>query len=124
MWKEIGNYMWKIRAWFLRGYGSWVSFLINTIQFVIIVYALVIKDVAGLRAVFPSFWLFILIFCAIGIPTCALIGYVDYGRYGSFRMESNVGILATPFNKDLSKALILICDGKTEEAKKILEKWL
>ena len=75
-----------------------------------------------LRNVISSLWMFALLFLLTYIPSAVIIGWLDYKRL-AVPVETALTAKANPWVKDLSKALILIAEGKPEEAKKLLKRW-
>ncbi len=113
-----------LRYWtyFRRGHGTYLAFLLSFANFVAIQYRLVIENVKLLAAVFPRLTYFLLTFATIYVPVCTLIGWLDYKR-GAVPIERALGEAVSPWNRDLARALMLICDGRYEEAKEILKRW-
>ena len=82
-----------------------------------------IRDsIPALKIIFTSLTAFVIAFFLIYIPLAIAIGWYDYKRF-AVPMERRLGALVNPWNRDLSKALILIAQGRNEEAIKLLEKW-
>jgi len=65
---------------------------------------------------------FVVAFFLIYFPTSTLIGWIDYKR-GAVPVDQAIAVLANPFFKDLSKAIIYLAEGKNEEAVKTMKKW-
>ena len=65
---------------------------------------------------------FAIAFFFIHVPFSILLGWYDY-KYLSIPVDKALGARASPWNRDLAKALILMAKGKNKEAIKILEKW-
>jgi hypothetical protein len=116
------TFVWKLWAYAKRGYSSWITYVVGIVQFVVIVYEMSIKNVPALATIFPSLAAFTAVFVATFAPITILVGWWDY-RKGSAPMENEVMGLADPWKIDVSRALILLADGKTEEVKEILRKW-
>jgi hypothetical protein len=115
------EHMWKVLTWFKRGFGSWVSYLLSLVQFLIIAY-LQVQKTTILDVLFPSLVIFSIVFVSTFFPLCVVIGYWDYKK-GSFPTESNVAYLNSPWCMDIAKAIRCIAQGENDEAIKILEKW-
>lgn len=105
-----------------RGHSAWIVFALSFLNFVVLQYRLVIESSPSLFSLFPHLLQFIIVFAVIYVPVTTLIGWIDYKR-GSVPIESSVAVLSSPWFCDMALALSLMCDGKNEEAKKILQKW-
>lgn len=117
------NRLLRLWIYFRRGHGTYLAFILSFINFIVIQYRLLIQKIPMLQSMFPSLLVFMAVFFAVYIPICILIGYFDYKRF-SVIQENVLVTRANPYSRDLARALILLADGKTEEAKKILEKWV
>jgi len=113
-----------LRCWtyFRRGHSVYLVFLMSFLNFIVIQYRLVVQNIPILYETLPRLWIFTIILLATYIPIATLIGWLDYKK-GSVPTDRALGAKASPWVRDLAKALMLIADGKSEEAKKILEKW-
>lgn len=121
--QKNNNIVWKLLTYFRRGFGNWLTFILSAIQFLIVTYELAIANVPILMLIFPTLYIFSVIFIGIFVPLCIAIGWLDYKK-GSAPVENVVNIMANPWSMDISKALLLMCDDKKTEAKKVLEKWV
>ena len=114
-----------IRYWvyFQRGHRSYLAFLISFANFVVIQYRLFVQYVSFLSQIFPHLLHFIAIFIVIYVPVSIVVGWLDYKKV-SVPVETTLHVEVNPWNKDLARALYLLAEGKNEEAKKILKKWI
>lgn len=113
-----------LRLWtyFRRGHSTYLIFLLSFANFIVIQYNFLVKSIPFLSSVFPSLSLFVVLFATFYLPVSVLVGWMDYKK-GAVPIDLALSNLANPWTKDLAKALMLICDGKKEEAQKILRKW-
>jgi len=113
-----------LRCWtyFRRGHSVYLVFLMSFLNFIVIQYRLVVQNIPILYKTLPRLWIFTIVLLATYIPIATIIGWLDYKK-GSVPTDRALGAKASPWVRDLAKALMLIADGKSEEAKKILEKW-
>ena len=109
-------------TYFKRGHNAYLVFLVSFANFIVIQYRLLIQYIPALEVVFTNLTIFAITFFMIYIPTAILIGWQDYKRF-AVPMERRIGALASPWAKDLARALTLIAEGRNEEAVKVLEKW-
>lgn len=89
----------------------------------VIQYRLLIEYIPLLDALFSSLGIFAITFFILYIPIATVIGWQDYNKY-AVPVDATVSAKANPYFNDLARALMLICDEETEEAKKILQKWV
>lgn len=69
----------------------------------------------------------ILVFASIFVPvyllSCTIIGYLYARRSPVYRGVVEAKVRLNPFFRDLARAIILLSEGKTNEAKEVLKKW-
>jgi len=113
-----------LRCWtyFRRGHSTYLVFLVSLANFIVIQYRLLVEYIGALRLLFPSLILFALSFVMMYVPLATIIGWLDYRRL-AVPVDMTVATRASPWHRDMAKALLLIAMGKNEEAVKILEKW-
>ena len=113
-----------LRCWTYarRGHNTYLAFLVSMANFIVIQYKLLIQHVALLKTFFTNLTLFAVAFALTYIPLTVLIGWLDYKKYA---MPTDMALMAkaSPYNRDIAKALILIARGKNDEAIEILRKW-
>ena len=113
-----------LRYWtyFRRGHTTYLAFLMSFANFMVIQYRLLIEYVSFLEALFSSLTAFALTFFLVYMPIATVIGWLDYKKF-AVPVDLTVSAKANPYLRDLAKALMLMCDGKNGEARKILRKW-
>jgi len=114
-----------LRWWvyFRRAHNNYLAFALSFLNFIVIQYRLLIQYVPFLHLVFSSLLAFALSFFLVYVPAAIVIGWLDYKRL-SVEVEQLLATQANPYARDIALALYLYMDGKVEEAKKVLEKWL
>lgn len=114
-----------LRYWtyFRRGHGTYLAFLMSFANFMVIQYRLLIEYVSFLDALFSSLTAFAATFFLVYLPTATVIGWLDYKKF-AVPIDLTVRAQADPWVQDLANALILMCDGKNGDAKKILKRWV
>ena len=114
-----------LRYWtyFRRGHGTYLAFLMSFANFMVIQYRLLVEYTSFLEALFSSLTAFAVTFFLVYLPTATIIGWLDYKRF-AVPIDLRVRAQANPWVQDLANALMLMCDGKNEEAKEILRKWV
>lgn len=113
-----------LRYWtyFRRGHATYLAFLMSFANFMVIQYRLLIEYVSFLEALFSSLTAFAATFFLVYLPVATVIGWLDYKRF-AVPIDLTVRAHADPWVRDLADALMLMCDGKNGEAKRILRKW-
>jgi len=119
---------WKnrlLRYWtyFRRGHGTYLVFLLSFSNFVVIQYRLLVESVPVLKGLFPSLLFFVLIFLPTYVVAAILIGWMDYRRL-AVPIDAALMAKASPWVRDLARALMALARGRNEEAARILAKWV
>ncbi len=109
-------------TYFRRGHTAYLTFLISFANFIVIQYRLLIQHIPALQVIFSGLLAFTIVFFLMYVPISTLIGWWDYKKF-AVPMESRVKAQASPWTRDLAKALTFIAMGENEKAIKILEKW-
>ena len=65
---------------------------------------------------------FAISFFLIYIPLAIIIGWYDYRKF-AVPIDSPLSAKASPWHRDITRALMLIAEGKNKEAAEILRKW-
>jgi len=105
-----------------HGHSTFPAFVMSLWNFVVIQYALLIENVPALTRLFPTLTSFALSLLIVYLPLTILLGWWDYRR-GSVASAERVRYQANPWVSDVSRALMLLAQGKNEEAIEILRKW-
>ena len=103
------------RAWyyFRMGWSTYFAFIFAAINTLTVTYYLAIENYPALKEIFPSFEVYILIICSIGIPLLTIIGYTHFKRTKARKaevdilIETNPYVLRTLVNSDMSVILNL-----------------
>lgn len=82
---------------------------------------MLVEHIPALKIVFSSLTSFALTFFFVYIPLAVVIGWLDYKRF-AVPVDTALVAKASPWNRDLAKALILIAEGKNKEAIEVLRK--
>jgi len=119
---KIKNRLLRYWTYFRRGHGTYLAFLISFTNFIVIQYRLLVQYIPILELIFKDIIIFAITFACVYVPTAIIIGWYDYRKL-SVPIDATLGAKASPWVRDLSKALILIAEGKNREAVEILKKW-
>ena len=110
-------------AYFRRAHSVYFAYAISFTNFITITYTLLFVKLLGAPANITYYTIYAVVFLITYFITVALVGRWDYRR-GSIPVETTLIAKNNPYNQDLAKALILIAQGRNEEAVKIMSKWI
>ncbi len=119
MWKERILRLW---TYFRRGHSTYLVFLISFANFIVIQYRLLIEYVPALKLVFSNLIAFAITFLTIYVPAAVVIGWLDYKKL-AVPVDQALAAEASPYARDLARALLLIAQGRNEEAIRVLRRW-
>ena len=87
------------RAWyyFRMGWSTYFAFILAAINTLTVTYYLAIENYPTLKAIFPSFEMYIIIIISIGIPLLVTIGFVHYKRTSARKAEVDIGMETNPY---------------------------
>lgn len=109
---------WVRRRWldFRQGHTIYLVFAMTFLNFITIQYALLIDEIETLKPVFPSPWIFAVVFVAAYVPLAIVIGY--WHRKTQWKVEQEA-----MFNENVVQArlwlfMIRLVQGKVTEAEK------
>lgn len=87
------------RGWlyFRTGHGVYWFYLMSFAQWITIIYVLLISNINPMKALFPTIYIFMIIFVAIYLPTSILTGYLHFKRTGFFQAEMDINIESNPY---------------------------
>ena len=87
------------RGWyyFRMGWSTYFAFIFAAINTLVVTYFLAIENYPSLKAVFPSFEIYIIIICTIGIPLLTIIGYTHFKRTKARKAEVDILIETNPY---------------------------
>lgn len=114
-----------LRWWtyFRRGHGTYLVFLMSFANFIVIQYRLLVEYIPALKLFFTSLTAFAVTFFLVYVPLAIVIGWLDYKKF-AVPVDTALATKASPWIRDLAKALILIAEGRNKEAIEILRKWV
>jgi hypothetical protein len=91
-------------------------------NFIVIQYRLLVEYMPPLKLVFGNLLAFAVTFFLVYVPLAVIIGWLDYKKL-AVPIDAALNAEASPWNRDIARAIILIAEGKNEEAIEILRKW-
>ena len=89
----------KLLYYFRGGWGMYFEFIFAAINTLTVTYFLAIENYPELKAVFPSFEIYLLTMIAIGVPLLTMIGYTHYKRSPAYSSEAGVMLSANPYTR-------------------------
>ena len=87
----------KLLYYFRGGWGLYFAFIFAAINTLTVTYFLAIENYPQLKAIFPSFEMYLLVMIAIGVPLLTIIGYVHYKRSPAYRSEAGITQETNPY---------------------------
>ena len=89
------------RGWFYfrMGWSTYFVFILAAINTLTVTYFLAIDNYPSLKAVFPSFELYILITISIGTPLLILVGYGHYKKTLAYKSEADILVESNPYTR-------------------------
>jgi hypothetical protein len=79
------------------GYNTYLAFLLGFVTTIVTVYYLAINNIAFLKSVFPSFWLFSILALVVGVPLAIFMGLFHFKRSQAYSAEVDIGVEANPY---------------------------
>ena len=114
--------MFKLFSYLRRGHAVYTSLAIGICNFLVIQYKLAVSDVPWLAELFPSMFWFGLVLGGIYVPIAIMLGWHDFKR-GSMAADCEHTAKANPYSRDMAQAIVLLGEGKPEEAAEKMRKW-
>ena len=75
-----------------------------------------------LKAIFSQLLIFAATFFLVYVPVATVIGWYDYRKF-AVPIDASIAAKASPWVRDLARALMFMAEGKNKDARKILKKW-
>ena len=99
------------RGWFYfrTGWATYFAFIVAAVNALTVTFFLAIEKYPSLSVIFPTFFHYVVIVAAFGVPALVLVGYVHFKRSKSFRAEADVQIETNPhFRRMLQNTEVLL----------------
>jgi len=122
-WSRFRQRMLRYWVYFRRGHSMYLVFLMSFANFVVIQYRLLLQYVEPLKLLFSNLTAFAVAFFAVYVPLAVVIGWLDFRR-GAAPTEAAITGEVNPWVRDLLYAVYSIAEGRGEEARAALEKWV
>jgi len=87
------------RVWyyFRTGYSLYLALPVSVFNTIVIVYYLLVPNVAQLQLVFPSFIIFLLVVAVVAVPVAIGFGWIHMKRSPAFTSEMDISVEANPY---------------------------
>ena len=87
------------RSWyyFRIGWSTYFAFIFAAINTLTVTFYLAIQNYPSLKAIFPSFEIYVLLIVSIGIPILISVGYVHYKRSKARKAEVDILVETNPY---------------------------
>ena len=87
------------RSWFYfrMGWSTYFAFIFAAINTLTVTFYLAIENYPSLKAIFPSFEIYVLLIVSIGFPILIAIGYVHYKRSKARKAEVDILVETNPY---------------------------
>ena len=86
------------RGWFYfrQGWSTYFAFIFAAINTMVVTYYLAVDNIPILKTVFPTFYIYLAITAALGIPLLIFIGYAHQKKTASYKAEIDVHYESNP----------------------------
>jgi len=87
------------RWWFYarQGYGIYFAMIFIAINTLTVTYFLAIEKAPFLKAIFPTFPIYVVIILAIGLPLLVMTGFIHYKKIPAYKSEAEVHTVNNPY---------------------------
>lgn len=87
------------RAWFYFriGYATYLSFLLSFASNIVLIYALALKGIPSVDAIFSHLYIFAIVALAIIVPSSIGVGLYHMKRTGAFAADAMVSMESNPY---------------------------
>jgi hypothetical protein len=132
------NLIFRLWYYLRTGWSTYFAFIFAAINTLVVTYYLAIENLPVLQKIFPTFFSYILVIVALGIPILVSAGYIHFKKSTAYKAEVDISVETNPHMKRLlvsneaimmlflkmSNAIIKIGTNEKltdDEAKEILE---
>ena len=86
------------RAWFYfrQGWTTYFAFIFAALNTMVVTYYLAIENIPVLKTVFPSFYAYLALTAALGIPLLIFVGYAHQKKTASYKTEADIYYESNP----------------------------
>lgn len=102
--RKMIDYFGQLKQFFLRGHTNWFSLAFSLLNFTLIFYNLLFKELYFIPDIFKHYSVFFVIFGLCYFPMATLFGYLDLKK-GTYKAEQSVTLKYSPLWQQLFKKL-------------------
>lgn len=86
------------RGWFYfrQGWTTYFAFVFAAINTMVVTYYLAIENIPALKTVFPTFYAYLAVTAALGIPLLIFVGYAHQKKTASYKTEADIYFESNP----------------------------
>ena len=86
------------RGWFYfrQGWSTYFALIFEAINTLVVTYYLAIENIPILKTVFPSFYVYMAIVIALGVPLLIFVGYAHQKKTASYKAEADIFYESNP----------------------------
>ncbi len=89
-----------IKQYFLRGHNAWFALVFSIMNFTLLIYNFLIKNLFFVPDFLKSYLVFFIIFGIFYFPIATIVGILDFKR-GTFSAEQNLQKKVNPVTKEM-----------------------
>lgn len=89
-----------IKQYFLRGHNAWFALFFSIINFTLLFYNFLVKNLYFVPSFLKSYLIFFIIFGIAYFPVATVIGFLDFKK-GTFSAEQNLQKEVNPVTKEI-----------------------
>jgi len=109
-------------VYFKRAHNVYFVYALSFFNFITITYSLLLVPLFNVPKEPLWFVAYGVVFTLVYIAVCVTVGRWDF-RKGTVPAEVELSTKVNPWVRDLSRALILLSEGRVEEAREALKRW-
>jgi hypothetical protein len=93
------NLGFRVWYYFRIGWGNYFTFVFAAINTLTVTYYLAIEQIPTLKQVFPSFFYYVIMITALGVPFLIAIGYFHFKKSNAYKAERDISVESDPYVK-------------------------
>ncbi|MFX0149244.1 MAG: hypothetical protein ACFFAJ_00530 [Candidatus Hodarchaeota archaeon] len=94
----------RVRQYFIRGHSNWFALVLSLINFTLIFYNLLFKNLFFVPDVLKSYSVFFIIFGVLYFPMAAILGWLDFKK-GTYKAEQVLTMEVSPIWREVFQKL-------------------
>lgn len=94
----------RVRQFFLRGHSNWFALAFSMLNFTLIFYNLLFKELYFIPDALKHYSIFFIIFGVFYFPSATILGYLDFKK-GTYKAEQEITLKYSPLWQQLFSKL-------------------